>query len=229
MFGEYFMAHRLAYLLHNERLPSDLFVCHSCDVRNCVNPTHLFLGTNEDNLKDMAAKNRGRGPSKVTESDVKRIRELLATGATQQAVGDLFGLHQECSDNIDDVEKEIGDCLWYVANVAEDIDTLFSEVLNRRTFEVCVDRWDIDEALLELPVCAGVIAENVKKAIRDNDGEVSHARGANILKALRVLVTWLARLCSWYGVTLEECAQLNLDKLRSRAEWGVLKGDGDSR
>lgn len=135
----------------------------------------------------------------------------------------------ECSDNIDNVKKEIGDCIWYVANIAEDMDTLFSEVLNRRTFEVCLERWDIDEALLELPVCAGVVAENVKKAIRDNDGEVSHTRGANILKALRCLVMWLARLCSWYGIALEECAQLNLDKLYSRAERGVIKGDGNSR
>lgn len=100
MFGKYFLAHRLAYLLHNESLPSDLCVCHSCDVRNCVTPAHLFLGTNEDNLKDMAAKNRGRGPSKVTEIDVKRIRNLLATGATQQAVGDLFGLHQSTISDI---------------------------------------------------------------------------------------------------------------------------------
>jgi NTP pyrophosphatase (non-canonical NTP hydrolase) len=135
----------------------------------------------------------------------------------------------EASDNLDDVKKEIGDVLWYVANVAEDMDTRLSEVMGRKNFEVCRETWNIDDALIELPIQVGVVAENMKKAIRDNDGNVSHIRGANILASLCLIVTWLERLCSGFGATLEECAQLNLDKLRSRAARGVLKGNGDAR
>lgn len=46
--------------------PGELFVLHRCDNPRCVNPEHLFLGTQQDNLIDMRAKGRGRGPySKV--------------------------------------------------------------------------------------------------------------------------------------------------------------------
>lgn len=51
--------HRFAWALVNGDIPSGLFVCHTCDVRNCVNPSHLFLGTQRDNVQDMLRKGRG--------------------------------------------------------------------------------------------------------------------------------------------------------------------------
>jgi NTP pyrophosphatase (non-canonical NTP hydrolase) len=150
------------------------------------------------------------------------VGELIAVVTKDIGMGD-------CGDELDSIEKEVGDVLWYVANIAEDMSTLLSEVMGRENFAVCPEMWSNEEVLRELPIHAGVVAENIKKAIRDNDGDVSHARGKNILEALRCLVTWLERLCSWYGISLEECAQLNLDKLRSRKERGVIKGDGNDR
>ncbi len=52
--------HRHAYVVAYGDIPLGLCVCHTCDVRLCVEPTHLFLGTRDANNKDMAAKGRAR-------------------------------------------------------------------------------------------------------------------------------------------------------------------------
>lgn len=54
------LAHRFSFQTHYGEIPPGLQVCHKCDVRHCVRPDHLFLGTAKDNLHDMAAKGRAR-------------------------------------------------------------------------------------------------------------------------------------------------------------------------
>lgn len=86
------------YLQSGEMPPSHLFVCHRCDNPKCVNPKHLFLGTIYDNNADMVSKGRqGRGSkkiksSKLTESKVKEIRDLAASGISSKELALRFGV-----------------------------------------------------------------------------------------------------------------------------------------
>lgn len=102
--------HRVAWnLTHGAFPPKGLCVLHRCDVRLCVRPSHLFLGTLADNTADMFSKGR-QGVEKVmgsdhyraklVESNIPEIRRLVAAGRTYAAVGQRFGVSKYTISNV---------------------------------------------------------------------------------------------------------------------------------
>ena len=91
-------AHRASYKIFKDGISGGLYVLHKCDVRSCVNPHHLFLGTQKDNMDDMNAKSRRpRGEdhpnSKLNSVQVRIIRRLLESGIVKQkTIAELFNV-----------------------------------------------------------------------------------------------------------------------------------------
>ena len=87
-------AHRYAYEHYKNNgqpIPSNLCVCHHCDNPGCVNPNHLFLGTQKDNMLDRERKGRrvNSNPKKHTDDEVIKIRLDYASGLSQEKVAKL--------------------------------------------------------------------------------------------------------------------------------------------
>ena len=125
--------------------------------------------------------------------------------------------------------KEVGDCLWYVANLAFDCGLPLSEVFDMAEFPKSSDLDYKDFVLEKLILQAGLIAETVKKAIRDNNGVVSGRKKLKIKTHLQEYVYFLNEAAHSVFTPLGKCAKMNIKKLRSRQERNVLKGDGDER
>ena len=85
------LAHRVSWHLVNGPIPEGVFVLHHCDNKLCVNPKHLFLGTQKDNIHDMLRKGRNVGFRKLTRDEVRQIRFLWATRVyTQPEIASVF-------------------------------------------------------------------------------------------------------------------------------------------
>lgn len=130
--GESTNAHRVAWELTQGPIPGELHVLHRCDNRPCVNPTHLFLGTNYDNIRDRMQKDRPKPgvwgekhpDAKLNRDDVVEIRRLVAKERMPiRDVADRFGVvpstvRRVCRDGWTHVEKYLKESRDTLPNMA---------------------------------------------------------------------------------------------------------------
>lgn len=93
--GKNLRAHRVSWIIHFGPIPDGLYVLHDCpdgkDNPSCVRPSHLWLGTNDDNMADCHDKKRNvfgerHGRAKLTEEIVLEIRRLHKSGVAQKTL-----------------------------------------------------------------------------------------------------------------------------------------------
>lgn len=99
----------------------------------------------------------------------------------------------------------------------------------RWTFDVARDSKDLVYPALGVNGEAGELAEKVKKMIRDNGGQLDDKTRRLILLECGDVLWYLSQMAHRLGANLRQVAEMNVEKLRSRQERGVLRGSGDER
>src|SRR6185503_13164373 len=99
--GRHGYSHRFSWEWHFGEIPKGMLVCHKCDNPLCVNPNHLFLGTQKDNIHDCISKGRARrgvsrgvrnGSSKLTDALALKARRLYSHGYTVREIAPMIGV-----------------------------------------------------------------------------------------------------------------------------------------
>jgi hypothetical protein len=102
-------AHRVSYILAFGNIPDGMNVCHKCDNPGCVNPNHLFLGTQLDNIRDREIKGRGKTPdqsgennsqSKLRLQQVEEIREKYNHGVNKKELATMYSVSRQTINHV---------------------------------------------------------------------------------------------------------------------------------
>lgn len=96
--GKTIRASRLSFLHFKDSIPSGMMVCHTCDIKRCINPEHLFLGTMSDNVMDsvnkgLVARGEKHVQAKLSNEQVVEAKELYRSGLhTQKEISQKYGV-----------------------------------------------------------------------------------------------------------------------------------------
>ena len=119
-------AHRVSWMLHRGPIPDGMWVLHKCDVRACVNPDHLYLGTVKDNARDLRERGNPYVPSfpwhdaeaaarrnaklprgaahhrSAAKLNEKQVRDIYLSDGSQSAIASRFGV---CQQTVSDIKR----------------------------------------------------------------------------------------------------------------------------
>lgn len=113
--GKFYRSHRLSYFIYNKIDPLEMHVLHNCDNPSCVNPSHLFLGTDKDNRIDCVKKGRNakhinminydrkgeeNGFSKLKKEEVTQIRRMRLDGNSSKYLSKEFNVSRSTINDI---------------------------------------------------------------------------------------------------------------------------------
>lgn len=96
------LGHRVSWMVYKGEIPESMKICHICDVTSCVNPEHLFLGSQKENVKDAVEKgkfygrNLGKRRTKLNWDQVQSIRNLHSKGIDRKELQQRFRVGQTC-------------------------------------------------------------------------------------------------------------------------------------
>lgn len=97
--GSWVLAHRFSWTLVYGSIPCGMLILHKCNNPKCVNPSHLYVGTDADNARDMleadpyCRSGEANNRAKLSNSNVIEIRRLLSEGVMQKDIAPIFGVH----------------------------------------------------------------------------------------------------------------------------------------
>lgn len=96
------LAHRVSWMVHKGDIPEGVKVCHKCDITSCVNPDHLFLGTQKENVSDAIQKGKysnrliGKRRNKLNHEQVQEIKKLHCDGINRKDLEIKFSVSKTC-------------------------------------------------------------------------------------------------------------------------------------
>lgn len=169
---------------------------------------------------------------------LKRELEYTVLGLCSEVgeVGEAYAAGKQGwgynSEQIKALGKEIGDCFWYAAAIADALEltleeiALYGDKLGLPPVKVSGSR---GLTVLAIVAESSAMAGVVKKAIRDNDGFVSTEARVKMVQSLYRTVWLLDGLCDHFGTSRHIVMVNNLNKLADRKQRGVLQGSGDNR
>ena len=112
-------SHRISWGLHFGDIPEGLSVLHKCDNPRCVNPEHLFVGTQADNIHDMVRKGRKRGGAPTGEKHFRAVLSSAASKELLEATGTIREISRRFSVSLSTVKRVRAKTHWSIKEVSD--------------------------------------------------------------------------------------------------------------
>lgn len=132
----------------------------------------------------------------------------------------------------EDIAKELGDCIWYVANICSETNHELSMIYSMRgsAIQQLIRNFEFPELILHMNIHAVKVATSLQNWYYRNNGRISERNTyIEIPNHLSNVIACIEEIAHRCGFALEDICDKNIDKLLSRKKRGKLSGSGDNR